>query len=70
MGFIITLVILFLLFGLGFALTGALLKAIFWVCVKLPCAILLLSVGLALCCTILLIPIGIGLFKTAVALIF
>jgi len=67
---ILMLVGLFVLFGVGFAVTGALLSAMIWLCVKLPCAIVLCVLGAAFCCTLLLIPVGAFLFKTGIALIF
>ena len=62
---IIGLAVLTFLFWLGFHVTGALLSAVIWLFIKLPIAILLGCVGLALCITILLIPLGVKCFKFA-----
>lgn len=62
---IIGLAVLTFLFWIGFRVTGALLSAVIWLFVKLPIAILLGCVGLALCITILLIPLGVKCFKFA-----
>ena len=60
--FMICLVILAVLFWLGFAITGALLKACLWLFILLPIGLALCVLGLALCCTLILIPIGAKLF--------
>ena len=62
---IIGLAVLTFLFWIGFHVTGALLSAVIWLFIKLPIAILLGCVGLALCITILLIPLGVKCFKFA-----
>ena len=62
---IIGLGVLIFLFWIGFHVTGALLSAVIWLFIKLPIAILLGCVGLALCITILLIPLGVKCFKFA-----
>lgn len=62
---IIGLAVLTFLFWIGFHVTGALLPAVIWLFIKLPIAILLGCVGLALCITILLIPLGVKCFKFA-----
>ena len=62
---IIGLAVLTFLFWLGFHITGALLSAAIWLFVKLPIAIFLGVVGVALCITILLIPLGTKCFKFA-----
>lgn len=58
MEFIITLAVLTFMFWIGYHVTGALLSAAIWLFIKLPIAILLFGLGMALCITILLIPIG------------
>jgi hypothetical protein len=69
----ITLFVLFILFmlfiGIGLKITGALLTAVIWLCIKLPIAFILILIGLVLCCTIILIPIGIGAFKAGLSLL-
>ena len=62
---IIGLAVLTFLFWIGFHVTGALLSAVIWLFIKLPIAILLGCVGLALCITILLIPLGVKCFEFA-----
>ena len=63
------LFILFVLFWLGFKITGALLSAILWVVIKLPLAFFFWIVGICLCFTIILIPIGKSLIKAGTAMI-
>lgn len=57
------------LFWLAFQITGAILVALIWLCVKLPIATMLLALGIICFCTILLIPVGIGLWKAAIRLL-
>ena len=59
---ILVLVILSLFFGGAYLITGALLKAVIWLCVLVPIALFLWGIGLACCCTLILIPIGLKLF--------
>ncbi len=59
---ILVLGILSLFFGGAYMITGALLKAIIWLCVLVPIALLLWGIGLVCCCTLILIPVGIKLF--------
>ena len=66
---IVGLALLTFLFWLGFHITGALLSAAIWLFIKLPIAIFLGCIGLALCITILLIPLGIKCFKFAFSVI-
>lgn len=60
--FILVLMILSLFFGGAYFITGALLKAVIWLCVLVPIALFLWGIGLACCCTLILIPIGLKLF--------
>ena len=53
------------IFWVGFHISGALLTAAIWLFIKLPIAVLLGCLGLALCITILLIPLGIKCVKLA-----
>lgn len=66
---IICFIILSALFGLAFKITGALLKAILWLCIFLPVGLALLGLGIACCCTLILIPVGIILFKAGARVI-
>ncbi len=66
---LLILVVLTMLLGIGFKLTGALLAALFWLCIKLPIACLVLALAIIFCCTIILIPVGIALFKFGVTLL-
>lgn len=63
--FLITLVVLTVLFWLGYHVTGALLSAAIWLFIKLPFALILGYLGLVCCITILLIPLGGKCFKFA-----
>lgn len=56
------LLLLCVLFWIGFKITGVILGAIFWLTVELPVSLLLWSLGLVCCCTILLIPLGLKFF--------
>lgn len=67
--FLFCLVILTLLFGVAFKLTGALLKACLWLFIFLPIGLVLWCLGIVCCCTLILIPIGLWLFKTGVHVI-
>ena len=60
---IICLIIMTALFGVAFKLTGALLKAVLWLCIFLPIGLVLFGLGVVCCCTLILIPVGIMLFK-------
>lgn len=59
------LIILTILFWVGFHITGALLTALIWLCIKLPLALIIMCLGLVFCVTILLIPLGGKCFKFA-----
>ena len=50
---------------LCFKFTGAVFSVLFWLFVKLPCAIILVLIGVVFCVTILLIPVGKGCFSLA-----
>jgi hypothetical protein len=69
----ITLFIIFLLltilFGIGFKITGALLAVAIWLFIKLPFAFITFMIGFVCCCTIILIPIGLGCFKAGMSLL-
>lgn len=63
--FLITLVVLTVLFWLGYHVTGALLSAAIWLFIKFPFALIVGCLGVACCVTILLIPLGGKCFKFA-----
>ena len=63
--FLITLVVLNVLFWLGYHVTGALLSAAIWLFIKLPFALIVGCLGVVCCITILLIPLGGKCFKFA-----
>jgi len=59
---ILGLCFLFVMFYIGFKITGAILSAIFWVCFKIPFGLVIMALGLCFCVTIILFPIGKKLF--------
>lgn len=59
---ILVIGILSLFFGGAYIITGALLKALIWLFILVPVALLLWGIGLACCCTLILIPVGLKLF--------
>ncbi len=67
-GMIFVLMILMVLFWIGFKLTGALLMAMFWLFIELPLGVMIGALGILFCCTLILIPIGIPLVKSGVRL--
>ncbi len=69
LSFIIGLMILTCMLGIGFKLTGALLSACIWLFIEIPLAAIVLAIGIVCCCTIILIPVGLGLFKTSIKLL-
>lgn len=62
---IIYLAILTMLLWIGYHITGALLSAVIWLCIKLPCAIIVGCLGIACCVLVVLIPIGLRCFRCA-----
>ncbi len=60
---LLCLILIALVFGLALKITGAILKAVLWMCICLPIGILLWALAVVCCCTLLLIPVGIFLFK-------
>lgn len=64
--FMIILAFVMIMLWIGFKLTGALLAACFWLCIKIPLAVISFALGLVCCCTIILIPIGLFLFKAGI----
>lgn len=60
---ILVLGILSMFFCGAYIITGALLKAIVWLFLLVPIALLLWGIALICCCTLILIPVGIKLFR-------
>lgn len=67
--FLFIMILLSVLFGVGFTVTGAFLITFVWLFIKIPLAIILWGLGLAFCCTIILIPLGIGCFRGGLRLL-
>ncbi|MDO5154626.1 MAG: hypothetical protein Q4D51_01550 [Eubacteriales bacterium] len=59
----IVLILLTVLFWLAYHITGAILKACFWLFVRLPITLITWVLAVACCCTLILIPVGLWLFK-------
>lgn len=66
---ILILALLTFLLGLAFKLTGAVLKAVLWVFIFLPIALVLWALAVVCCCTLILIPVGVFLFKAGMELL-
>ena len=66
---IFILALLTFLLGLAFKLTGAVLKAVLWVFIVLPIALVLWAFAVVCCCTLILIPVGVFLFKAGMKLL-
>ena len=66
---ILILALLTFLLGLAFKLTGAVLKAVLWVFIFLPIALVLWAFAVVCCCTLILIPVGVFLFKAGMKLL-
>ena len=62
--FILCLLLLTILFGIAYKITGAILKACVWLLILLPIGLILSG-----CCTIILIPVGIGIIKAGIRMI-
>ena len=54
--------ILSLFFFGAYQITGAIFKALIWLVILVPIAIVIWAIGLACCCTLILIPVGLKLF--------
>lgn len=67
--FMICLVLLSVLFWVGFTVTGALLKACLWLFILLPIGVVLCVMGAVLCCTLILIPLGAKVFMAGIHVI-
>ena len=67
--FILCLLLLTILFGIAYMITGAILKACVWLLILLPIGLILSGVGEIFCCTIILIPVGIGIIKAGIRMI-
>ena len=66
---ILILALLTFLLGLAFKLTGAVLKAVLWVFIFLPIALVLWALAVGCFCTLILIPVGVFLFKAGMKLL-
>ena len=66
---ILCLLLLTILFGIAYKITGAILKACVWLLILLPIGLILSGVGVIFCCTIILIPVGIGIIKAGIRMI-
>lgn len=64
-GVIIEFGLLTLFFWLCFKFTGAVFSVLFWLFIKLHCALVLAVLGVLFCITIILIPVGKGCFGLA-----
>lgn len=67
--FILCLLLLTILFGIAYKITGAILKACVWLLILLPIGLILSGVGVIFCCTIILIPVEIGIIKAGIRMI-
>ena len=65
LGVIISLGLLTIFFWICFKFTNIVFSVLLWLFVKLPCAIILVLIGVVFCVTILLIPVGKGCFSLA-----
>lgn len=68
--FIVGIGVLCVLFFVGYKVTGALFKALIWLCILLPIALFLWGIAILCCCTLILIPIGMKLFSIGSRVIF
>lgn len=66
----ITLLCLFILFMIGFKITGAILSTFFWLFITVPVSIIICLIALVCMISIFLIPIGLFLFGFAYKLVF
>ena len=60
---IVAMGILSILFFVGYKITGALFKALIWLFLLLPIAIVIWGIAIVCCCTLILIPVGLKMFK-------
>lgn len=65
LGVIISLGLLTIFFWGCFKFTSIVFSVLLWLFVKLPCAIILVLIGVVFCAMILLIPVGKGCFRLA-----
>lgn len=61
-GLLMSLAILTFFLWIGYKITGVLLRALIWLVIELPIALILWCFALICCCTIILIPVGIKIF--------
>lgn len=62
-GLLMSLAILTFLFWIGYKITGVLLRALIWLLIELPIALIMWCFALICCCTVILIPVGIKIFS-------
>ena len=67
--FIVGVGVLCVLFFVGYKVTGAVFKALIWLCILLPVALAIWGLALTCCCTLILIPIGMKLFKAGISVL-
>ena len=59
---ILVLGMLSLFLFVAYQITGAIFKALIWLVILVPIALVIWAIGLACCCTLILIPVGLKLF--------
>ena len=62
---VVLIAVALLLIGAAFKLTGAILKFLWWLIVKLPVSMVVGGLGVCMCFTIILFPLGLALLKAA-----
>ena len=67
---LVSIVAVLVVLWLALKFTGTVVKAIFWIGIKLPVGIVMAVTGLVMMCTIILFPLGAALLKGAGKLIF
>ena len=67
--FIVGVGVLCVLFFVGYKVTGAVFKALIWLCILLPVALTIWGLALICCCTFILIPIGMKIFKAGLSVL-
>lgn len=68
--FIVGVGVLCVLFFVGYKVTGAVFKALIWLCILLPIALFIWGIAILCCCTLILIPIGMKIFSIGNRVIF
>ena len=62
---VVVIALALLLIGAAFKLTGAIIKLLWWLFVKLPVSMVVGGLGLCMCFTVIFFPIGLALLKAA-----